>query len=61
MIEAISEKMTQVCPEDDKKTPSGEATATIWSKFACILISMRVVPVSVNKTGNVIKMNISNF
>ncbi len=53
--------MTQVCPEDEKKAPSGEATATIWSKFACILISMRVVPVSVNKTGNVIKMNISNF
>jgi hypothetical protein len=38
--------------------------ATIWSKLVHILISIRIVPVSLTKTGNVMKMcelKITNF
>jgi hypothetical protein len=56
---ALSDKMAQINPEDRMKATDRGVTAKMLSKFACILISVRIVPVSLNKKGN--KINTSHF
>jgi hypothetical protein len=51
--------MAKVNPEDRMKATDRGVTAKMLSKFAFILISVRIVPVSLNKKGN--KINTSNF